>query len=58
MCIQELLLTFNGFYIMVTLCVYLEYIKVFRKIYIKYIVTILQIYPNYLIIHPNYIYYK
>ncbi len=41
MCIQGLLLTFNGFDSMVTLGVYFEYIKVICKILIKYIVTIL-----------------
>jgi hypothetical protein len=34
MCIQGLLLTFNGLDIMVTLGVYFEYIKVLHKIFI------------------------
>ncbi len=37
MCIQELLLTLNGLDIMVTLCVYFEYIKVICKLFTKYI---------------------
>jgi hypothetical protein len=50
MCIQRLLLTLNGFNIMLTLGVYFEYIKIICKIFTKYIVTILQVYQNYLII--------
>jgi hypothetical protein len=41
MCIEELLSTFNGLDIMVTLCVYFEYIKVQHNIFTKYIATIL-----------------
>jgi hypothetical protein len=35
---------------MVTLYVYLEYIKILHKIFTKYIMPILQVYPNYFII--------
>jgi hypothetical protein len=41
MCIQRLLLTLNNLDVMVTLGVYLEYIKVLCKIFTKYITTIL-----------------
>jgi len=37
MCIEGLLLTLNGLDIMVTLCVYFEYIKVICKLFTKYI---------------------
>jgi len=50
MCIQRLVLTLNGFDIMLRLGLYFEYIKILCKIFIKYIVTILQVYPSYLII--------
>jgi hypothetical protein len=50
MCIQRLLKTSNGLYIMVTLNLYFEYIKIVYKIFIQYIVAILQVYPSYLII--------
>jgi hypothetical protein len=41
MCIQGLLLTLNGLYIMVKLNIYFEYIQVLCKIFTKYIVVIL-----------------
>jgi hypothetical protein len=50
MCIEELLLALNGIDIMVTLCVYFEYIKTLCQIFIKYIATILQVYLSYIII--------
>jgi hypothetical protein len=50
MCIQVLLLTLNGFNIMVKLCIYFEYIKFLCKIFPKYIVAILQVYTSCLII--------
>jgi len=46
MCIEGLLLTLNGLDIMVTLCVYFEYIKVICKLFTKYIWAIVQIYPS------------
>ncbi len=36
MCMQQLLLTLNGFNIIVTLYVYFEYIKILYKIFTKY----------------------
>jgi hypothetical protein len=39
--IQKLLLTLNGIDIMVTLCVYFEYIKTLCKIFIKYIAIVI-----------------
>ncbi len=50
MCIQGLLVTSIGLYIMITLGVHFEYIKVVYKTFTKYIVVILQVYPSYLII--------
>jgi hypothetical protein len=53
MYIQGLLLALNGLDIMVTLSVYVEYIKVLCKIFIKYMGTILQVYYNFLILLPK-----
>jgi hypothetical protein len=38
---------------MVTIGVYLEYIKILCKIFVKYNVAILQFYPSYFIILPK-----
>jgi hypothetical protein len=46
MCVQRLLLILNDLNIIVTLCVYFEYIKILCKIFTKYIVAILQVYPS------------
>jgi len=47
MYIERLLL--NGLHIMVTLCIYFEYIQVLCKILTKYIVAILKVYLKFLL---------
>jgi hypothetical protein len=45
-----IIISINGFNIMVTLSIYFKYIKILGNIFIKYIVPTLQVYPNHLTI--------